>query len=110
MANKLEILITATDKATAVMNRVNDRVDRMTKPFNALGKTMGDFSKASGLSNVGKELGKIKTVAGDVASKVASILPPLAAVAGVASVAGIRTKEKITQKPEKSGPRDLTRK
>ena len=89
MANKFEIVISAVDKATAVMRHVEAQTNRLTEPYKKLGQSMSSFSRASGLSNVGKELGKVRDVAGDVASKVASILPPLAGLAGVASVAGI---------------------
>ena len=89
MANKFEIVISAVDKATAVMRQVEAQTNRLTEPYKKLGQSMSSFSRASGLSNVGKELGKVRDVAGDVASKVASILPPLAGLAGVASVAGI---------------------
>ena len=91
MANKFEITISAVDKATAVFRNIETQTNKLTEPYKKLGQSMSDLSRASGIGNVSKELGKIRDVAGDVASKVASILPPLAGLAGVASVAGIAT-------------------
>lgn len=52
----LEILISATDKATAVLNRVSDRIERFYEPFNRLRKAFGEFADKTGLTKVGTAL------------------------------------------------------
>lgn len=59
----LEILISATDKATAVLNRVSDRIERFYAPFNRLRKAFGDFADKTGLTKVGTALKNVGTEA-----------------------------------------------
>ncbi|MFM0306278.1 phage tail tip lysozyme [Paraburkholderia sp. RL17-383-BIF-A] len=88
-SNTFNIVISATDKATAVAKRVNDSIAKMTKPINDVKTSVAAFGKETGLDRVGKGLEKVGNAAGDVARKVASIAPPMAALVGVGSVAGI---------------------
>jgi hypothetical protein len=88
-SSTFNIVISATDKATAVAKRVNDSIAKMTKPINDVKSSVAAFGKETGLDRVGKGLEKVGNAAGDVARKVASIAPPMAALVGIGSVAGI---------------------
>ncbi|HEX7906863.1 MAG TPA: phage tail tip lysozyme [Paraburkholderia sp.] len=83
------ITISAVDKATAVAKRVNASIAKITKPYNDLKSSVAAFGKETGFDKVGKGLEKVSNAAGDVARKVASIAPPMAALIGVGSIAGI---------------------
>lgn len=67
----LEIFISATDKATAVLNRVSDRIDRFYQPFNRLRKAFGEFADRTGLSRVGTALQSVGAEALAVGRKLA---------------------------------------
>lgn len=61
MAKKfpLEIVIAATDKASAVLNRLADRMDRFNAPFRRLSKSFSELMEKSGLARVGRALGSV---------------------------------------------------
>jgi len=83
------IVISATDKATAVAKRVNDSIAKMTKPVNDVKASVAAFGKETGLDQLGKRFESAGASAQKVARSVASIAPPLAAIVGVGSIAGI---------------------
>ena len=89
MANVFSITITAVDKATAVAQKVNASIAKITKPINDVKASVSAFSKETGLDKVGKGLEKVGGVATDTARKIASIAPPLAALAGAGTIAGL---------------------
>jgi hypothetical protein len=67
----LEIFISATDKATAVLNRVSDRIDRFYQPFNRIKKAFGEFADKTGLTRVGAALKNVGSEALALGRKVA---------------------------------------
>jgi hypothetical protein len=89
MANVFTITISAVDRATAVAQKVNQSVAKITKPISDVKASVAAFSKETGLDQLGKGLGKVGGYASDAARKIASIAPPLAAIAGAGTVAGI---------------------
>lgn len=84
-----QITISAVDKATAIAKRVNDSIAKITKPVNDVKTSVAAFNKETGLDRLGKGLASAGNAAGDMARKVASIAPPMAALLGVGSIAGI---------------------
>ncbi|MBR8509636.1 phage tail tip lysozyme [Burkholderia cenocepacia] len=88
-ANSFNIVISATDKATAVARRVNDSIAKLTKPIADVKSSVAAFNKETGLDQLGKKFESVGKSAQSVARSVASIAPPLAAIVGVGSVAGI---------------------
>ncbi len=66
MTNRAEIVITALDKASAVINRISDRMEALSKKSN-LGQAFDRLGNTAGLERVNSALGKIggnmKTVA-----------------------------------------------
>jgi hypothetical protein len=89
MANVFTITISAVDKATAVAQKVNASIAKITKPINDVKASVSAFAKETGLDKVGKGLEKVGGIATDAARKIASIAPPLAALAGAGTVAGL---------------------
>lgn len=55
--NRAEIVISAVDKATGVINQVSARLENAMRPVADLSKAFGNLYKATGLSAVGKAVG-----------------------------------------------------
>jgi 23S rRNA U2552 (ribose-2'-O)-methylase RlmE/FtsJ len=89
MANKLDIQINVVDKATATINRINNSVSKMTRPYTNLVRSVGHFSKASGLTQLGKNMAKAASEAGKLASKVGLVAAPMTALVGGGTIAGV---------------------
>lgn len=87
--NVFTITISAVDKATATVRKVNDNVDRLTRPFNQVGKSFKSLGRELGFDKIGKNLGNIGREAAGAARGITSIVAPMAAITGVGSVAGI---------------------
>lgn len=77
---KLSIVIRAVDAATSKIKAINDRLDKLTKPFRDLGEQLGDLRGKSGLDDV---------IAGfkGVGSALAGVLSKVAVAGGVIGVA-----------------------
>src|SRR5690348_13474436 len=89
MAQTFNIVISATDKATATIRKVNDSMSRITRPFEQVGKSFKSLGREIGVDKIGQDLAKIGVTARDAARYVGSIVAPMAALTGVASVGGI---------------------
>lgn len=89
MANAFAITITAVDKATATVKKVNESFGKLTRPISDMRKSVAAFSKEAGIDRLGKSLVNVGRAAGDVGEKIASIGAPLAAVFGVSSLAAV---------------------
>ncbi|MBB4863354.1 hypothetical protein HNP46_002201 [Pseudomonas nitritireducens] len=87
--NTFSITISAVDKATATVRKVNDSIDRLTRPFAQVGKSFKGLGRELGFDKIGKNLGYIGREAATAARGVTSMVAPLAAITGVGSVAGI---------------------
>jgi hypothetical protein len=89
MPNNFTIVISASDKATATVRKVNDAMSRLSRPFDQVGKSFKGLGRELGFEKIGKNLGAIGSQAAAAARSVGSILAPMAAITGVASVAGV---------------------
>lgn len=89
MANVFQITISAVDRATAVAQKVNASIAKVTKPITDVHSSVAAFSKETGIDKVGRGLAKVGNIASDTARRVGSIAPPLAAIASVGTIAGI---------------------
>ncbi len=90
MAGKtFEYTISAVDKATATIERVNRSIDRMTAPFRALSKSTKALADASGLTKLSKSLGDVAKHADRAARSVTKIAAPLLAIVGGGTLAGL---------------------
>lgn len=88
-SNTFNITISAVDKVTATVQRVNQSINRLTSPVRDLGQSFGALGREIGLDKVGQSFGRVANSARGAVSAVTSLVPALGAVAGVASVAGI---------------------
>ena len=89
MGNTFTITIDAVDKATATVRKVNDSINRLTRPFGEVGKSFKGLGRELGFEKIGKNLGNIGQHANAAARSIGSIVAPMAAITGIASVAGI---------------------
>jgi hypothetical protein len=89
MSNQAKIVISAVDKATATMLRIRANMRAMTQPMRDVKASMGRFAEAAGIKALGRNMAKVARGAHAVAKGVRSILSPMAAFLGVASIAGI---------------------
>jgi hypothetical protein len=87
--NELKIVISAVDKATAVVRKVNDSISKSLRPVTEVQRSLKMLSREAGLDRMGKSLVQVSRAAADVATKVGSILAPLTAVVGIGSIAAI---------------------
>ncbi len=89
MANTFTITINAVDKASATVRKVNDSVNRMTRPFEEVGKSFKSLGRELGFERIGKNLTNIGREAGGAARSISNIVAPMAAITGIGSVAGV---------------------
>ncbi|UPG86858.1 phage tail tip lysozyme [Luteibacter aegosomatis] len=89
MAKIFNIVITATDKATATVRKVNDAMARASRPFQEVGKSFKSLGRELGFEKIGKNLTSITNSAITTARGIGSIVAPLSAITGVASVSGV---------------------
>ena len=83
------IVVTAVDKATAVVKHVNESFARLTRPIAEIHKSVAGFAKEAGLDRIGKSMVNVGQAAANVGEQLTRIVVPLAAVAGIGSVAGV---------------------
>jgi hypothetical protein len=88
-ANDLIIRISAVDKATAVVRKVNDSISKALRPVTNVQRSLKALGREAGIERMGKSLVGVSRAAADVATKIGSILAPLTAVVGIGSIAGI---------------------
>ena len=86
---KFNITIQAYDKATGIVAKVNKKLSDINQPVNKFQKAMSNFAKESGINNLMQNLDKTARAAEKVASGIASVAAPLAAVFGATSIAGV---------------------
>ncbi|MFA7942065.1 phage tail tip lysozyme [Pseudomonas brenneri] len=89
MANTFTITISAVDKASATVRKVNDSVSRMTRPFEEVGKSFKSLGRELGFERIGKNLTNIGREASGAARSIGNIVAPMAAITGIGSVAGV---------------------
>lgn len=85
----IQYTITAVDRATAVLDRINNSVGRMTQPLSRLGNSVRRLGDTTGVNRLARGVG-------DLSSKVRSLLgfvlklgTPLLALFGGGSIAGL---------------------
>ena len=89
MANDFKIIISATDKATATVKKVNDSISRFVRPITEIKKASAALGKELGIERMGKSMAKVSTAAKDVSESIGHIIAPLASVFGIGSIAAI---------------------
>jgi len=89
VASKFTIEISAVDKASAVVNKINEKMAKVTRPFEDTRKSFKRFETAVAENPIAKGLGHVSGAALGVARSIGKIAAPIAAVTGVGSIAGI---------------------
>ncbi len=89
MTNTFKIVITASDKATATVRKVNDAIARVTRPLTQVKTSVGALGRELGIDKMTAGLGKMGKAAAGVAMKAAKVVGAIAAVAGVGSLAAL---------------------
>src|SRR5690348_13657292 len=88
-AQTFNIVISATDKATATVRKINDSISKLTRPFEEAGKSFKSLGREIGIDKLGTDLRKMGLAAGDVARSIGSIGVGMGALTGAASIGGI---------------------
>lgn len=91
MANNFQITISATDRATNVVRRINNEFSRGFRPLVNLYRSASRLGAEIGRNPIAKALIRVTRVAGGVAMGIAKIAAPMAALIGVGTIAGIVT-------------------
>ncbi|WP_454825400.1 phage tail tip lysozyme [Paraburkholderia xenovorans] len=89
MANKIQFVITAVDRATSTVRKVKGSIAGTIAPVTDLGKSLGALSRETGLSRLTGGLLSAARAAGSLAGKVAMIATPLGLLGGLGSIAGL---------------------
>jgi soluble lytic murein transglycosylase-like protein len=89
MAAPFTVTITAVDKATATVRKINAQMAKLTSPVRDMRRSVQDFSRASGFDKVGSAFGKVATSAQSAVKSVTSLIPAMGAITSVATVAGV---------------------
>lgn len=89
MANKFEMQITAVDRATAVINRVNASMSEMGKPVTETTKRMKAMTTALGRNPIAKTMNQIGKSGLLVARNLGAAIPPFTALTGAGALAGV---------------------
>jgi hypothetical protein len=89
MPNAFQIVISATDNATATIRKINDAMGKVTRPFEDARKSFKRFDAALADNPVVKSLGKVGGAALGAARSIGRIAAPIAAITGATSIAGV---------------------
>ena len=87
--NNFQIVISANDKATASIRRINDSMSKMVRPVANVHRSMQALTKEVGRNIAVKALTGVGRAAESAASGISKIISPMSAVIGVGSIAGI---------------------
>ncbi|KTT24267.1 hypothetical protein SB14R_10510 [Pseudomonas oryzihabitans] len=87
--NSFTFTISAVDKATATVRKVNAAVDRLTAPFTRTATAFKGLGRELGFQKIGNDLKAIGHEAGSAARSIGAIVAPMAAITGLGTVAGI---------------------
>ena len=85
----LAVQITAVDRFSAALTKFRDDLERSGVPVEKLAKAAKKLEPGAGLGAMGKAFGEISTRARGAADELARVVPPLAAISGAASLAGM---------------------
>src|SRR5260363_442705 len=83
-----KIVITAVDKATATVHKINQSFDRLTRPIRRLNRSIKALGRASGFDRLGLALRFVTRTARDLAGQLRSLAAPMLALIGGGTIAG----------------------
>lgn len=89
MPQTFQITISAVDKATATVRKINDSISKITRPFDQAGKSFKSLGREIGFDKIGKDIAKIGDFARGAARDVGTLGVGLGALTGISTVTGI---------------------
>ena len=89
MAAGYSVQISAVDKATATLNKVNKALADTLAPINRMSGALAKLGDTSGINRLGSGLANLERQAVRTAEGMARIVPALGAITGAASLAGL---------------------
>ncbi|MGJ7611155.1 MULTISPECIES: phage tail tip lysozyme [unclassified Variovorax] len=89
MANTFAITISAIDRASATVRKINNSFSQLTRPINQLGRSTKALGRELGVDKMAKSIGNVASNAKDAANQVGRIGAPLLALVGGGSIVGI---------------------
>lgn len=89
MANDFKITISAVDKVTATVRKINASMDKIVSPITNFQKSIAALKNEVGLNVITKGMKNVGRAAKDIAERVMSIAAPMAALIGVGTIGGI---------------------
>lgn len=87
--NSFTFTISAVDKATATVRKVNAAIDRLTSPFTRTAQSFKGLGRELGFQKIGRDLKSIGSEAGSAARSIGSVVAPMAAITGLGTIAGV---------------------
>lgn len=85
----IQYTITAVDRATEVLNKISNRVERLSQPFSRLGSSVRKLGDVSGVNRLAKGVGVVTDKARALLGVVLKLGTPLLALFGGGSIAGL---------------------
>lgn len=89
MANKFEITISAIDRASATVRKVNKEFGKTFRPLTRIKSSAAALGREIGIPTLGKNLAKVGKAAQTAASKLSIVAAPLTAIIGGGTIAGV---------------------
>lgn len=89
MANTFAITISAIDRATATVRKINNSFSQLTRPINQVGQSTKALGRELGMDKMAKSIANVANNAKDAAAQVAKIGAPILALIGGGSLVGI---------------------
>lgn len=89
MANTFAITISAIDRATATVRKINNSFSQLTRPINQVGQSTKALGRELGMDKMAKSIANVANNAKDAAAQVGKIGAPMLALVGGGSLVGI---------------------
>lgn len=87
--NNFAIVISANDRATASIRRINNSMERMVRPVTNVQRSMRSLTREVGKNVAVKSLSGISRAAEGAAASISKIVAPMSAIIGIGSIAGM---------------------
>lgn len=87
--NNFAITISAIDKATATVRKINGSISQLTRPVNQLSKSSKALGRELGIDKMAKSIGNVAKNAREAASTITKLGAPILAIIGGGSLLGI---------------------
>lgn len=83
------VTISAVDNLSKTLNRINQNANRTLAPFRKLGGAVTRLMRTTGVSRLTRALGNLGNSARDAFQRLSSVIAPLGAISGAATLGGM---------------------